>query len=325
MKTQHIFLLVFTLCVGIFGVSMSNQYFIKPTEGTISNVTFAEDLTIEMQNKAMKIIPLTVPNEDELVAFRRLVSKELANAKKDPSIHFTVDAKRGLVSFNRGMQQYHGAFRPTLPSAKEAASLSMKFLRESKMMPKNADQLKLIHNGGLRAAYLENGKKSVTIDKLRTLTYGRVIDGIPVTGEGSKIVVNVGHKGSIVSVIHKWKSTTGKSRIVSPKEMKSAAAAKEEIQKLIAKEFSGKAQIRKIQQIYYNGNGKFIQPVYAFEAVIRVAGVKKPAPYYGMIPALYKAPEAVDINRKTGARQAQEYIKQTSPKVLPRVGKEKLD
>lgn len=324
MKKKHIFLLTFALCIGILSISMSNQYFFKPTEGTVSNITFAEDLVIDMQKKPMKIIPLSVASEDELVAFRRLVAKDLQNAKKDPSIHFTVDQKRGLVSFNRGMQKYHGAFKPTLPSKKSAENISIAFLKESKMMPKNGEQLKLIHNGGLKAAYVSGGKQSVTIEKLRTLTYGREIDGIPVTGEGSKIVVNVGDKGAIVSVIHKWKNTTGTAKTVSPKEMKSAEVAKKEIQQLLAKEFLGKAQVQKIRQIYYNGNGKYIQPVFAFEAAIRSPGMEKAVTYYGIIPALIRVPEAVDLNRR-GSKQAGEYIKQSNQKVLPKVSKERLD
>ena len=323
MKKLHIILLISTIVIGIFSVSMAKKYVLQPTRGTESNVTFAEDLVVEMQAGPMKVIPLTAASKTDLMSFRKLVAKELPNAKNDPSIHYSIDESRGLISFSRGMQQYQGSFRPVLPSPENAADLSLDFLKTSGMLPKNADQLKLVHNGGLRAAAVTRGKKGPTIDKLRTLTYGREIDGIPVTGEGSRIIVNVGDKGSIVSVIHRWKDDAGKGRVVSIKEMKSLEAAKKEILKVIANEFSGKAKVNEIQQIYYNGNGNYIQPVYAFVAEISNPGIPT-AEYFGVIPAMLKAPEPVDLHRRDD-KKALEVIQQSNQKNPPKVSVEQLD
>lgn len=317
MKTRYKILFAVLVCFGVFSISMFNTQYFQPTQGEVANVTFAEDLKVEFQDKPLKLFQLQPPNKEELNRHRGLVAKYLPNAKQDPSIMFKMDARSGLVVFNRGMEKYNGEYRPNLPEPKEAADIAMNFLKESGMMPKDEEQLKLIHNGGLRAAYVEGGKRSVTVDKLRTLTYGRQIDGIPVTGEGSKIVINVGDNGEIVSGILKWKHIAGEGKTISPRELKSESRARAEIKELIAKEFKGKAEIKAVQQLYYNGNGRFIQPVFAFEAMIYTEGAKQPIPYYGMIPAMNQPAELVGIQRNL-SKEAQEYIKQGSTKQLPK-------
>ena len=69
-------------------------------------------------------------------------------------------------------------------------------------MPKSQKELHLLHSGGLRA---DSPNGQGVIDKMLTLTYGRYLDGVPVIGSGSKIVVHVGDQGEVTGLIHKWR------------------------------------------------------------------------------------------------------------------------
>ena len=50
--------------------------------------------------------------------------------------------------------------------------------------------------------------KVVEYDKLRTVHFGRQIDGIDVGGPGSKITVQLGANGELVSVNRRWVEVT---------------------------------------------------------------------------------------------------------------------
>ena len=129
---------------------------------------------------------------------------------KDPSQYLITNSAKGRLSFSKSTQKYEGAYKPQLTDAKQAQTKAEQFLTANDLMPQNKAELKLIHAGGLRAASADDG--GTIIDKMQTFTYGRVIDGVPVSGNGSRIIVNVGEKGEVLGVSKNWKENNTNSR-----------------------------------------------------------------------------------------------------------------
>ncbi len=165
-------------------------------------------------------------------------------------------------------------------------------------MPKSKKELHMLHSGGLRAD-LPNGKG--VIDKMRTVTYGRYLDEIPVIGSGSKIVVHVGAQGEVTGLLHKWREISqDKKRPVKPEEMISKEEAEKKFKKTITSQFGKNAiaTINKIKLIYYDGDGGYIQPAYGIESTVKVELSKKNInmiPYLHIVTALKKPPENINL------------------------------
>lgn len=311
--------IIFSLCA-VFGIAAASILLTSSNlseEDNISElVTIAEDFElITYQTGPLSVYQLENPSSTKLNSYKSLVSKELRNKKADPSIHFKQDARKGSVSFNRGMKKYASEAKLQLPAQKAAGPIAKKFLQTSKMMPKNEKELTLVHSGGLRASQVVKGKGTRPVDKMRTLTYGRKLGNVPVLGSGSKIVVNVGDKNEIVSVIRKWKEVKAGSRAqkVAPSNEKSLKAAQAEVRKIVTEEFgkTAKAVVKKGTKVYYDGAGSHIQPVYAFDVQVMIPGSVegKPIPYLGIVSALKNAPESVSKDRMPVPREGATKIK----------------
>lgn len=127
-------------------------------------------------------------------------------SKDDPSAHFRIDKTTGDFSWSKGMKAYlNDGATAGLPGKDSAADVAKRHLTELGLMPADQKQLVVRNVGGVRQADLgADGKVVVEHDKLVTVHFGRVIDGIDVGGPGSKIVVDLGANGELVSVIRRW-------------------------------------------------------------------------------------------------------------------------
>ncbi len=216
----------------------------------------------------------------------------------DPGNFIKTNAAKGHIAFGKSTKKYEGAFKPQLLDTKSAQNVAEKFLQDNDLMPKNKSELKLLHAGGLRAASADDGGK--VIDKMQTFTYGRVINGVPVSGNGSRIVVNMGDKGEVLGVSKKWKEfETSKSQKVQKAELKSQPEAEAEFGKLVNFNFGKGAspKVKTIHKMYYDGGGNYIQPAYFFETTVTVTdekGKKSEQPFLGVVSMLKNSPEAIN-------------------------------
>jgi hypothetical protein len=104
------------------------------------------------------------------------------------------------------MQKYLGDYAPKLPERDAAIKATEDFLRTNNLFPKDSRELKLVHYGGIRSNTVIDGQKAGPItDKLITVTYGRLVDGLPVIGPGSKLVANIGEGGELVGLVYRWR------------------------------------------------------------------------------------------------------------------------
>lgn len=233
-------------------------------------------------------------------------------SKDDVTETLEHDLNTGNFTFNKGMKKYLGDYAPRLLSKEDAIKAAEDFLSKNELLPKDRSQLKMIHFGGIRSSAVIDGKKAGPItDKLLTVSYGRVVDEMPVIGPGSKMVANVGEEGQIIGLVHRWRELSAQSRKqVQPEEMMSKEEAEEIAKRQIQQEY-GEGISYKILgsgKAYYDNNGKTLQPVYTFETEIQLKDERvKPFNYLCVIPLLKQSSEPLQLT--TVDPKAKELIK----------------
>lgn len=215
-------------------------------------------------------------------------------SRRDPSRFLTLDPLTGEVNFGVGLADYFGLSRPDLPDSPIASFLAGAFLRSSGFLPPDPSQLRLVHVGGMAMAAREPGSDGAPIDKLVTLHYARSIAGRPVVGSGSKIVLHLGHRGEVVGMIHKWRDAVPLRRLTATELVRGPEVIRA-VRTHVAQTWSGAtaAQVGSLEIVYYDGDGRFIQPAVAYTATIR-HGLKS-AEYLGLVPLMRRAPERVGL------------------------------
>jgi len=237
-------------------------------------------------------------------------------ASKDDSVRLEHNLATGDFRFERSLSRYLGDFAPKLPSPEEAVRFTYDFLKANGILPRNTEELKLAHVGGLRAQGTIDGKSAgPVIDKLITLSYSRLIDGLPVVGPGSKLVVNIGEGGEVVTLARHWREVNLDGRKeVSPTETFTDDEVYALAKRQILSQFGPAAlfEVRGKGVAYYDNNGSILQPVAVFETqVITQDDGVVPTNYLCIIPLLRQSPEPLNLTALDP--QAKELIKQASP------------
>jgi hypothetical protein len=236
---------------------------------------------------------LTV-NSDENIAY--------FVADEDLNITFEQDLNNGNFEFSKITKAYLDNDALKLPSEEEAIRIAKDFLKTNNIAAKNDGEIKLVHSGGIRFQSIVNSKQGgPIIDKVRTLTYGRIIDSLPVIGAGSKIIIQIGDKGQVLGVNRKWRELkVAEKKEIKAEEMISVKEAAELAKRQIAAEFGGNASFETIstQKSYYDGNGNILQPVWAFNTVVNLNGKDRniqPVKYLCIIPMLKNSLEPIKL------------------------------
>ena len=122
---------------------------------------------------------------------------------EDSSASFEVDTLTGNFLFNGGMRQYRDeGSTKDLPQDTQAVGISYQWL-EKYQLPVDPDQMKLAHVGGLNMATSDGSGGSKIFEKLKTVRYSRVIDGLSVEGD-ARIVVHMGQRGELAGMVYQW-------------------------------------------------------------------------------------------------------------------------
>jgi hypothetical protein len=223
------------------------------------------------------------------------------SSKDDLNATFEQDLNNGNFTFNKSMKSYLGDYAPRLPIAGGAIKIAEDFMKQNKLFPANSAQLKLVHQGGLRSQSVVDGQRGgPVIDKLITLTYGRVVDSMPVIGPGSKIVVHVGDQGQVMGMIHRWRELAPQRNQVSPGALLTQQEAEGQARKQISSEYGPQSSytVKVVSKAYYDNNGRILQPVYCFETVVTLGGQDKyvkPFEYLCVISMLKNSPEPLQF------------------------------
>ena len=253
------------------------------------------------------------PTKDNIV---RYVSESDVNTTLEHNL------VSGDISFNRNFGRYIGDFAPKLPANERAVKYAIIFLEDNRLMPANPEELEVAHIGGLRSnAVLKGGEPGPIIDKLKTISFSRSLNGLPVIGAGSKLVVNIGDNGEVIGVIRRWRELSEPTHLKVSEVITEGEALKTLKSKLV-EEFGEESQgeIMDIQLAYYDNNGSTIQPVYAFQTKIQLADLSlPPIDYMGVVPAMRKPIE--DLNLSKVDERALKLIQSGNPAVPDEITK----
>jgi hypothetical protein len=191
--------------IGIIVSTIQGCAQLRPSTDAIAVYTFEPPSAIAPDN-SKRLIEKFLGVRDVGDLYRSDDNTVYYVSKQDVSETFEHDLTTENLTFNKSMRKYTGNFVPQLPEPQQSVSLAEEFLRRNDIAPRDRSQLKMVHLGGLRSSGVIDGKRAgVVIDELVTVNFGRVVDGIPVIGPGSKIVVNIGDKGEIMGVIRRWR------------------------------------------------------------------------------------------------------------------------
>jgi hypothetical protein len=157
---------------------------------------FSNKVLQKLTGKDIKIKENDIGADDKMMAWID---------KGDPSSLILQDAFNGNISFSNRMTEFVSMEKVSLPEQGQAQELAMNFIKEMELLPADfSTNGQLLHVGGLFSQDLENDRLSEISQKLITFHFGRELNGIPVMGGGSKLIVEVGHQGAIVSLNKKW-------------------------------------------------------------------------------------------------------------------------
>ncbi|HMW49160.1 MAG TPA: hypothetical protein PKC70_12745, partial [Cellvibrionaceae bacterium] len=217
---------------------------------------------------------------------------------KDVNTTFEQNLATGDLRFQRNFSAYLGDFKPTLPTSDEAIKIAQTFLAANGLQAANERELTVAHVGGLRASSMIGDKPGPVIDKLVTVNFARQVNDLPVIGPGSKMVVNIGNKGEIIGVIRHWRELAG-SKKVSGADTYSIDEAKRIALAQMSKEFGSTSDFEILQSkiAYYDNNGVYLQPVYAFETRVVNHELGDTFNYVSVVPAIINAPEALNLRQ----------------------------
>ena len=261
----------------------------------VYNFQKTEPATVDVSKSYMKqFLPTESP--DRLAVSEGDVVRYVS--PRDPNTTLEHNLVTGDLSFNRNFSRYLGSFVPKLPDADTALKYANAFLEQNRLLPANTQELKVAHVGGLRTtSVLSTGRPGPVVDKLVTLTYSRTLNGLPVIGAGSKLVVNIGDGGEVIGVTRRWRELD-KPTGLDPSEILTEKEALDLSNRQILSEFGDKAraEVLQTQIAYFDNNGTSVQPVFAFQTKIQLADATlPPVEYVSVIPAMRKPVEDLQL------------------------------
>jgi len=116
-----------------------------------------------------------------------------------------IDKHNNSILFNAGIENYaKDNCSYLLPSDEELSTIAKKHLYNLNLLPENLSEMYVAHIGGLTKSELTKERVTKTYVKLKTIRYERKINGVPVIGVGSKIIVNLGENGELCGLIRNW-------------------------------------------------------------------------------------------------------------------------
>ncbi|MEW6747291.1 MAG: hypothetical protein AB1486_31560 [Planctomycetota bacterium] len=197
----------------------------------------------------------------ERVALERVTPRVEYRSELDRSAIFELDTATGDLLFNKGYGNLRGEeSTPNLPSPEIAPRLAIELLHELGVTPAQASEMKLDHVGGVNmGAHREDGSTEI-FQKLVTVRFGRMLDGLPVDGPGSRIVVRMSSGGQLAGLIRRWYEVS--PRMLSASEMFSLAEIRTIAQACIAKASldAVESEIKSAELVLFDDGHGVIEP-----------------------------------------------------------------
>jgi hypothetical protein len=264
-----------------FAAALSNLILAVPAQAAGLNtagITFGADVpAVQKPLPLFRLVTTAAPASfvhDVLSGRQGIAMEGTRYVARDTQgvLHAFVDAATGEA-------QIFPDFAPTGDAARPAALMSAAnavFARPD-VIPKDATQVRIGDVTPVFAAAASHGTDGSThpagTPKV-LFTYipaERFAAGLPVTGKGSHVTVGVGNDGSIRAFIRDWKAAVP-AGTVAPNA--NAAQVEREIAAQLQPFESryGSITVDSVKQAYYDGDARFLQPVYEFVATLGAKG-----------------------------------------------------
>jgi len=163
---------------------------------------------------------------------------------------------------------------------RRAQSMARTAFADERFIPKDATQLGIAEPITVRGALTSHETRESDKPSGAAATRGeprvvmtivpavRYAGGFRVYGRGSHAVVSLGNDGSIVGALRRWRTASAGERIrtgISGEEVRESI--ERQLRPAIAARGT-RATVDKIAVAYYDGNAKYLQPIYYFEATV---------------------------------------------------------
>ena len=195
-------------------------------------------------------------------AFNRYVSNG------DPAAFVEINPITQTILLTKGVQNYQTADNtPDLPKGATATAFAEKHLKDMGLYPADPAQLVPLEQGGVMlGVYNKKTGQQADYQKTTTLRFTRVLDGLPVEGPGSRIVIDLGTAGSLEGLVWNWHEVTGET--VAATVIRSQSQLQAEIEKQLDKMDGLQSSTQKLV-LYDDGAGN-IEPVLHVTATLSV-------------------------------------------------------
>lgn len=184
----------------------------------------------------------------------------------DQSAFIEVNPVNQTVLFTKGIQTLQTPQGTSnLLKGNNATKIVETHLKDLGLYPADPTQLVQLKQGAIMlGVYNKTTGQTATYQKTTTLRFTRTLNGLPVKGPGSRIVVDLGSNGSLEGLVWNWHEVTGKT--VASAEVFSQNQLQTDVKKRLGSLKNLKSSQQKLV-LYDDGTGN-IEPVYQVEATL---------------------------------------------------------
>ncbi len=148
--------------------------------------------------------------------------------------------------------------------ARAAAAL---FAGDRSLFPEDATRAVPLSPITLMAAQrVRKGRRTRAREYLGYVRIQRQVEGAPIWGQGTRAMIAVAGNDSIQALSHRWREAHRTGTMVEPHARNQIAEAIRAQLKTVSA--SSTVRVDRVRVGYHDGGGKFIQPVYRFEATV---------------------------------------------------------
>jgi hypothetical protein len=264
-----------------FAAALSNLILAVPAQAAGLNtagITFGADVpAVQKPLPLFRLVQTAAP-----ASFVHQVLSSRQGMAMEGTRYVARDAQgvmHAFVDTATGETQIFPDFTPTGDTARPAALIgaaSAVFARPD-VIPKDATQVRVGEATPIFGAGANHGADGSTQPASAPkvlFTYipaERFAAGLPVTGKGSHVTVGIGNDGSIRAFVRDWKAA-------APAGMVAPTATAAQVEREIAAQLQpfesryGAITVDSVKQAYYDGDARFLQPVYEFVATLGAKG-----------------------------------------------------
>jgi len=241
----------------------------------------------------LKVKPITVRK-------RMAPQVKLYRDKGKDFTRMIVNQKRGHIELLPNLKKL-GAAKIRLLQKGSALSKARKYIGEMKLIPKDVSRFtakkvvtlsSILVRGEKQKSALKMSRGRGGTPKLQSVLFQRTVNGKPVMGEGSQLVVNLGNNGNVEG-FQRSLNHLGATNIKG--KFRTGNEVYDRIAQVLKREIQGDVvvNVSKPRLVYYGNDRKYVQPAYFFTAKITNPKSKVESYYGGFVEALKNSPERI--------------------------------